>query len=176
MSDRLHEIIAQCAVIHNTNIESGIIYNLGEIEKKLEDIDDDVTEHYLKLLMQYYFQNNNLVGLQKLLLQGYQFDLRFEDIKEAFFHIKNKESVIEFFEDSVVMLKDTINDSDLKDIYDFYIKNEELQEALDFSLMLIKKNRYVCAKAFKCEHEFAKFFVNEDLLASIQRDMPYLLK
>lgn len=176
MSDKLHEIIAQCAVIHNTNIESGIINNLGEIEKKLLDVDDDVTEHYLKLLMQYYFQKNNLIGLQKLLLQGYQFDLRFEDIKEAFFHIKSKDSVIEFFEDNVVMLKDVINESDLKDIYDFYLKNDKRQEFLDFSLMLIKKNRYVCAKAFKCEHEFAKFFINKDLLESIQRDMPYLLK
>lgn len=177
MSDRLHEIIAQCAVIHETNIKENIIDDLEKIEDKIEDIDDDVKEHYLMLLMQYYFQKNNLEQLKKLLLQGFKFDMRFTDIAEAFCHLKDDEdNVIEFFEDNVVMLKDTITDKDLKKIYEYYNANLEFKNFIDESLNLIRKNRYVCAHAYKSKEEYAKFFINEDLLESLHRDMPFLLK
>ena len=177
MNDRLHEIIAQCAVIHDDNLKSGEIKKLKKVEEKLENFDDDVKEHYLKLLMQYYFQINHLKGLKKLLLQGFKFDLRFEDIKEAFIHIKEDEdNVIEFFEDSVVMLKDTVTDDLLKEMYDYYNENEKYQHYLEDALSYIRKNRYVCAYAYKRKVEFARFFINEDLLESLQEDLPYLFK
>ena len=60
MQDRLHEIIAQCAMIHETNIATDIINDLDAIEEKLSNINSDIKEHYLTLLLQYYFQQNNL--------------------------------------------------------------------------------------------------------------------
>lgn len=177
MNDRLHEIIAQCSVIHETNISAGIINDLDAIENKLSDIDSDLKEHYLKLLLQYYFQNNNLEGVQGLLVQGFKFEMRFDDVKEAFIHIKNQEeNVIDFFEDNIVMLKDVIQDEDLKEMHDYYNDNINIQTHLDEPLELIKRNRYVCAHAYKSKNEFEKFFINEDLLDSLQRDMPFLLK
>jgi len=177
MKDRLHEIIAQCAVLHETNINEEIINNLDLIEKKLSNVDDDIKEHYLMLLLQYYFQNNNLEGVQKLLLQGFKFEMRFEDIKEAFIHIcNNEDNVIEFFEDNVVMLKDVIQDDELKEIYEYYNDDVNNQINLEESLILIKKNRYVCAHVHKSNNPYLRFFLNEDLLESLQRDMPFLLK
>lgn len=177
MSDRLHEIIAQCAVIHQENLETGIIKKLKKVEKKLEDYESDVKEHYLMLLMQYYFQINHLKGLKKLLLQGFKFDLRFEDIKEAFIHIQeHEENVIEFFEDGVVMLKDNITDEQLKVMYDYYNEHESYQHYLEDALELIRKNRYVCAYAYKSKEAYGEFFMNQDLLESLKRDLPYLLK
>jgi len=177
MNDRLHEIIAQCAVIHDDNLKSGEIKKLKKVEEKLENFDDDVKEHYLKLLMQYYFQINHLKGLKKLLLQGFKFDLRFEDIKEAFIHIKEDEdNVIEFFEDSVVMLKDMVTDNLLEEMYRYYEKHENYQHYLEDALSFIKKNRYICAHAYQSKEDFATFFINEDLLESLKRDLPYLFK
>lgn len=177
MNDRLHEIIGQCAMIHENNIKTDIINDLEKIEDNLEDVEDDVREHYLMLLMQYYFQNNNLDNLQKLLLQGYRFDIRFNDIKEAFIHIKNGEdNVIEFYEDTVVLLKDSISEEDFKAMYDYYHENEQYREFLEQALEFIRKNRYVCAHAYKSKNEFSKFFLNGDLLESIKRDMPFLLR
>ena len=177
MSDRLHEIIAQCAVIHETNINEGIINDLYAIEERLDSVDDDIKDHYLTLLMQYYFQKNNIKQLQKLLLQGYRFDMRFSDIKEAFLHLKDdEENVIEFFEDNVVFLKDMVKDEELKQMYDYYHDNLEYKAFIDDALTLIKKNRYVCAHAYKSEEAYAKFFLNEDLLNALKRDMPYILK
>ncbi len=177
MNDRLHEIIAQCAVIHETNIKEGIIDNLDAIEEKLESTDDDTKEHYLKLLMQYYFQQNNLEGLQGLLLQGFKFDMRFEDIKEAFIHIKeDEENVIEFFEDNVVMLKDVIEEEQFQDMYNYFHSHENYQHYLEDALELIKRNRYVCAQAYKSKTDYAKFFLNDDLLDSLLNDLPYLFK
>ena len=177
MSDRLHEIIAQCAIIHEENLKTGIIKKLKTVETKLEEVDKDVKEHYLMLLMQYYFQINHLKGLKKLLLQGFKFDLRFEDIKEAFMHIKEHEdNVIEFFEDGVVMLKDSINDNQLQEMYNYYNSNASYQHYLEDALELIRKNRYVCAYAYKSKEDYCKFFINDDLLESLKRDLPYLLK
>lgn len=178
MDDRLHEIIAQCAIIHENNINDNVIEDLDEIiENRLENVDDDIKEHYLKLLMQYYFQKNSLENLKELLLQGFRFDMRFVDVAEAFCHLKDDEdNVIEFLEDNVVMLKDNIKISDLKKIYDYYQSNIEYKNFIDESLFLIKKNRYVCATAYKSKEDFAKFFINEDLLESLKRDMPFLLQ
>ncbi len=177
MNDRLHEIIAQCAVIHDTNIKEGIIDNLEAVERKIEAIDDDIKEHYLKLLMQYYFQHNNLEGVQGLLLQGFKFDMRFEDIKEAFIHIKeDEENVIEFFEDNVVMLKDVIEEEQLLQMYNYFKTHVSYQHYLEDALELIKRNRYVCAHAHKSRTSYAKFFLNDDLLKSLLNDLPYLFK
>lgn len=176
MNDRLHEIMAKCVILHNSLIEENKINNLEEVEEELKAYKSDFQEHYLMLLMQYYFQNNNLKGLKKLLLQGYKFDIRFEDITQAFLHIKTEDSVIEFYEEQVVLLKDTITQEELLQIEDYYEKNEDLHEVLDFALKLIKRNRYVCVFAYKHRVKYGNFFINEDLFKSIQRDMPYLLK
>lgn len=177
MNDRLHEIIAQCAVMHESNLKAGIIFDLYAIECSMEDIDKDVKNHYLTLLMQYYFQQNYLKGLKKLLLQGFKFDLRFEDIKEAFLHIKEHEdNVIEFFEEGIVMLKDNIQDAHLVQMHEYFNVNADYQHYLEPALELIKRNRYVCAHAYKSTLACKDFFINEDLLMALQRDLPYLFK
>lgn len=176
MSERLHEIIAEVAMLHSNFENNNILHDLEQIEEKLETVENDVKEHYYKLLMQYYFQTNDLKNLQKLLLEGIKFDMRFEDIKEAFIHIKDENSVIEFLEENVVFLKDEILEEYLKQMYEYYHAHPELQIFLNDSLELIKKNRYVCAKAFKSELEYCKFFINRELLNSLQNDMPFLFR
>lgn len=176
MNDRLHEIIAKIGVFHNTLIKDGLINNLDIVYDKLDVYEDDFKEHYLKLLMQYYFQNNNLKNLQELLLEGFKFDLRFNDIAIAFTNIKEEDSVIEFYEDQSVLLKDIVIEDDLYLIKEYYDENENLHNILDFPLKLIKRNRYVCAKAYKYKGDLGDFFINEDLLKSLKEDMPYLLK
>ncbi|PLY08958.1 MAG: hypothetical protein C0626_08025 [Arcobacter sp.] len=177
MDDRLHEIIARCAIIHETNINENIVDDLEKIEDKLSDEEDDIIEHYFTLLMQYYFQNNKVEQLKELLLKGFKFDMRFIDVVEAFCHLKDdEENVIEFLEDNVVMLKDNITNDNLKKMYEYYHENLEYKNFIEEPLNLIKRNRYVCVKAHKSKEEFAKFFLNEDLLESLQRDMPFLLK
>ena len=101
----------------------------------------------------------------------------FNDIKEAFLNIKtNEENVIEFMEESVVFLKDTAIAADLNDMYKYYMNNEDLQVSLEGTVELIKRNRYVCAYCFKNPNaQFSEFFLNEDLLESLKRDLPYLL-
>lgn len=176
MNDRLHEILALCAVIHNKLIDENKINDIDKVQEELKAYDDDIKEHYLMLLMQYYFQKNNLSSLKVLILQGYKFEIRFEDISEAFIHIQNNDSVIEFYEDQVVLLKDIILEEHLLNIKKYYDNNEELRANLEFSLTLIKKNRYVCAYAYKHRVTLGDFFINEDLLESLKRDLPYLLK
>ncbi|WP_419764555.1 MAG: hypothetical protein ACNI28_12320 [Arcobacter sp.] len=177
MDDRLHEIMAQCAILHEKNINENIINDLDKIEEKLSKEDSDIREHYLTLLMQYYFQNNKVEQLKELLLQGFKFDMRFIDIVEAFLHLKDdEENVIEFFEDNIVMLKDKVTDEDLKKMYDYYHENLEYKNFIEEPLNLIKRNRYVCVQAHKSKEEYSKFFLNQDLLESLERDMPFLLK
>jgi hypothetical protein len=177
MNDRLHEIIAQCAVLHEEHLSKGIIYDLYAIECGIQKLPEDVQNHYLTLLMQYYFQKNYLKGLKKLLLQGFKFDLRFEDIKEAFLNIKEHENnVIEFFDDSVVMLKDVMDDAYLVAMYEYFQEHEDYQHYLEPALELIKRNRYVCAHAYKSKLDCKDFFINEDLLVALKEDLPYLFK
>ncbi|QKJ23835.1 hypothetical protein [Poseidonibacter lekithochrous] len=178
MSDRLHEVIAEIGVFHNELVKSGKIKDASLVFDYIESYDLDVQEHYLNLLMQYYFQANDLKNLKEVLLNGGKFDMLFNDIKEAFLNIKtNEENVIEFMEESVVFLKDTAIAADLNDMYKYYMNNEDLQVSLEGTVELIKRNRYVCAYCFKNrEKEEAKFFLNEDLLESLKRDLPYLLK
>lgn len=178
MSDRLHEIIGEIGIIHKTLLKDKKIDNLEYVQEFLEKYEDDIKEHYLKLLMQYYFQENNLENLKELLLLGYKFDLRMEDIKQAFLRIdSNEDNVIEFLDDNVVFLKDSDIEEPLKVMYEHYMQNEKLQVVLEQTIELIKKNRYVCVYAYKNkEYDFARFFLNEDLLESLKVDMPYLLK
>jgi NDP-sugar pyrophosphorylase family protein len=177
MSERLHEILAQCATIHETNINTNIINDLEKVKENLSDVDSDIKEHYLVLLMQYYFQNNKIDQLKELLLDGFRFDMRFIDIVEAFCHLRDdEENVIEFLEDNVVMLKDIVTDEDLKKMYEYYHANLEYKNFIDEPLNLIKKNRYICVHAYKSKEKYAKFFLNQDLLESLKRDMPFLLK
>lgn len=180
MNDRLHEVIAQCAVIHEHNLKENIIFDLDAIESylELEKTEEDIKEHYYKLLMQYYFQNNFLDGLQKLLLDGIRFDLRFDDIAKAFCSIKEDEdNVIEFFEDSVVFLKDELKHEYLEQIYQYFQTHEKYQHYLEPALEIIKRNRYICAYAYKLkDDEFKEFFINNDLLESLERDLPFVLK
>jgi len=177
MSDKIHEIIGQVAVIHDTLIQTNKINNAQEVFDFIEDYDSDIQEHYLNLLLQYYFQQNDLVNLQELLLVGAKFDMRFDDVKEAFLNIKsNDENVIEFMQENVVFIKENIDNISLIAMYEYYISNESLQSALEQSVELIKKNRYVCAYCYSKQEDYAKFFLNEDLLESLKRDLPYLLK
>lgn len=177
MSDRLHEIIGEIGIIHSTLIDNGKINDANEVFEFIEDYDVDVKEHYLNLLLQYYFQKNDLNNLKELLLVGAKFDMRFEDIKEAFLNIKSEqENVIEFMEDSVVFIKDNTLDENLDLMYEYYIANPQLNEYLNSTIELIKKNRYVCAFCYKNpKKRYAEFFLNSDLLESLKRDLPYLL-
>ena len=178
MSDRLHEILGEIGVIHKTLLVSNKVDDVEYVLDFIEDYEDDIKEHYLTLLLQYYFQQNNIDNLKELLLSGYKFDLRMEDIKLAFINIKsNEENVIDFLEDNVAFLKDSNIEEPLKAMYNYYMENEQLQTSLEQTVELIKRNRYVCAYAYKNkEYDFAKFFLNEDLLDSLKSDLPYLLK
>ncbi len=178
MSDRLHEIMAEVGMIHKTILETNKIEDADYILEYIDDYEDDTKEHYLKLLLQYYFQINDIHNFKKIIILGYQFDLRMDDIKEAFLNIKsNEENVIGFLEDNVVFFKDSNYKEPLQRMYKHYIENKELQVILEETVELIKRNRYVCAFAYKNkDEEYARFFLNEDLLESLQRDLPYLLK
>ena len=177
MKDRLPEVIAQIGIIHKELIKNNTIFDLEEVYEILNKCEEDVKEHYLGLLMQYYFQQNSLDNFQTLLLEGFKFDLRFEDIKEAFLHTNNNDSVIDFFNDQVVLLKDIVVDEYLIEMYDYYMKNENLQEHLKSSLLLLQNNRYICAFCYKHQEEdYSSLFLNQDLLESLKRDLPYLLK
>lgn len=178
MSDRLHEIMGQIGILHNDLLENEKIKDANEVFEFIKNYDTDLQKHYLNLLLQYYFQKNDLKNLKELLLVGAKFDIRFDDVKEAFLNIKSKnENVIEFMQDSVVFIKEKIKESDLKTIYDYYINNIQLQELLEYTVELIKKNRYVCVYCFNNPNtEYGKFFLNENLLESLKRDLPYLLK
>ena len=179
MSDRLHEILAQVSVIHKHLLENEKIEDVDYVLEYIEKFDDDIKDHYLKLLLQYYFQKNSIENFKQILLLGYKFDLRIDDIKEAFLNIKtNDENVIEFLEENVVFFKDTNYEEPLKTIYEHYQNSDdELKVILEQSLELLRRNRYICAYAYKNkDKEFARFFLNEDLLESLKRDLPYLLK
>ncbi|MDD2888449.1 MAG: hypothetical protein PHY66_11675 [Aliarcobacter sp.] len=178
MSDRLHEIMGEIGILHNQLLENKKIENALEVLDFIKNYEIDVQKHYLNLLLQYYFQKNDLKNLKELLLVGAKFDIRFEDVKEAFLNIKSEdENVIEFMEDAVVFIKEKINEKDLKDIYAYYMNNVSLQETLNYSINLIKKNRYVCVYCFhNLQSVYGQFFLNEDLLESLKRDLPYLLK
>ncbi|WP_321470497.1 hypothetical protein [Halarcobacter sp.] len=179
MDDRLHEILAQVSMIHKSLLEDEKIDDVDYVLEYIENFDDDVKDHYLKLLLQYYFQKNSISNFKELLLLGYKFDLRMDDIKQAFLNIKsNDENVIEFLEDNVVFFKDTNYEEPLNDIYEYYKNSDDdIKVALEESLELLRRNRYICAFAYKNKtEEYARFFINEDLLESLKRDLPYLLK
>ncbi|XOB61383.1 hypothetical protein ACMC56_12310 [Campylobacterota bacterium DY0563] len=179
MNDRLHEILAQVSMIHKTLLDDDKIEDVDYVLEYIENFEDDVKDHYLKLLLQYYFQKNSILNFKEILLLGYKFDLRMDDIKHAFLNIKsNDENVIEFLEDNVVFFKDTNYEEPLKAIYEYYNNSDEdLKVALEQSLELLRRNRYICGFAYKNRaEEFAQFFINEDLLESLKRDLPYLLK
>ncbi|WP_424686197.1 MAG: hypothetical protein ACNI3H_14770 [Halarcobacter ebronensis] len=178
MNDRLHEILGEIGIIHKSLLDNQKIDDVDYVLEYLDSFEGDVKDHYLKLLLQYYFQQNNLNNVKELLLLGYKFDLRMEDIKLAFLNIKsNEENVIDFLEDNVVFLKDSNMEEPLKKMYAYYMGNEALQVTLEETVELLKRNRYICAYAYKNrDYEFARFFLNEDLLQSLKEDMPYLLK
>lgn len=178
MNDRLHEIIAEVGIIHKTLLNDDKIKDLDYVLEYIDLYDDDIKEHYLTLLLQYYFQQNSIDNLKELLILGYKFDMIMEDIREAFLNIKsNDENVIELLEDNVVFFKDSNYEEPLQTMYEHYKSNSDLQVVLEETIELIKRNRYVCSYAYKNrESGFARFFLNEDLLESLKRDLPYLLK
>lgn len=179
MSERLHEIIAQVSIIHKTLLEDGKINDVDYVLDYIENYEDDIKEHYLTLLLQYYFQENKIENFKEILIFGHKFDLRMDDIKEAFLKIdSNEENVIELLEDNVVFFKDTNYEEPLKVMYEHYQNSsDELKVILEETIELIKRNRYVCAYCYKHDNkDYAQFFLNEDLLDSLKRDLPYLLK
>ena len=178
MSDRLHEIMGQIGILHNQLLENKKIKDSKEVLEFIKDYDMDIQKHYLNLLLQHYFQQNDLKNLKELLLVGAKFDIRFEDVKDAFLNIKsNDENVIEFMEDSVKFIKENIEIKHLKDIYEYYENNHNLHDILGRVVELIRKNRYVCVTCAKNQNnEYEKFFLNKDLLESLKRDLPYLFR
>lgn len=178
MSDRLHEILGQIGSIHTELINTNKIDDADIVFDFIEDCDSDVKDHYLNLLLQYYFQKNDLENLKKVLLVGAKFDMRFDDVKEAFLNIKsNEENVIEFMQENIIFVKEEIKAEYLNSMFEYYNNSIELQSALEQAVELIKRNRYVCAFCYKnIDERFAKFFLNEDLLESLKRDLPYLVK
>jgi len=178
-NDRLHEILAEIGVIHKTLLADNKLDDIDYVLDYIDTYDEDIKEHYLKLLLQYYFQQNDIENFKELLLLGFKFDMRMDDLKEAFLHIKsNEENVIGLLEDNVVFFKDTNYEEPLKTMYKYYMDgDEDLKVTLEETVELIKRNRYICAFAYKNkDEEYARFFLNEDLLESLQRDLPYLLK
>lgn len=177
MSDRLHEIIAEIGSFHNKFVKDGTINKADAVFEAIEQYDSDIQEHYLNLLLQYYFQENDLVNLKEVLLTGAKFDMRFSDVKDAFLNIKsNDENVIEFMNESIVFIKDSNLDNALHQMYTYYKNNPDLQSSLEEAIEVIKRNRYICAHCYKTLHkEESQFFLNEDLLESLKRDLPYLL-
>ena len=178
MSDRLHEIIAEISVLHKELIKNEKIKDASLVFDFIESYDSDVQEHYLNLLLQYYFQKNDLTNLKEILLVGAKFDMRFSDISEAFLQIKtSSENVIEFMEESVVFLKDKEIDKALSLMYTYYNDNDSTQVYLEQAVELIKRNRYVCSFCYKNPSKiYSEFFLNYELLDSLKRDLPYLLK
>ena len=53
MKDKLHEIIAHVAVIHNSLIQTNKIANVKEVFEYIKDYEIDIKEHYINLLLQY---------------------------------------------------------------------------------------------------------------------------
>ena len=178
MSDRLHEIMGEIGILHNNLIENKKITNADEVLEYIKNYEKDVQNHYLNLLLQYYFQQNDLENFKKLLLVGAKFDMRFEDVKDAFLNINSKnENVINFMEDSIKFIKENIDKNHLEEMYNYYKNNPNFEDILTNTISLIKKNRYVCVCSFNNkDSKYAEFFLNEDLLESIKRDSPYLLK
>jgi len=178
MSDRLHEIIAEISVLHKELIKNEKIKDASLVFEFIEKYDTDVQEHYSNLLLQYYFQQNDLSNLKELLLVGAKFDIRFSDVSEAFLHIKSSnENVIEFMDEAVVFLKDKELDKPLSLMYTYYNDNDSLQVYLESVVELIKRNRYVCSFCYKNPSKlYSEFFINHELLDSLKRDLPYLLK
>lgn len=174
----IHEILGHVAIIHNELLETGKIKNADEVFDYIESYDNDIKEHYLKLLLQYYFQQNDIDNLKKVLLVGIKFDMRMDDIKQAFLNTrKDQESVIEFMKDSVVFVKDVKLENSLMVMYEYFKDNKNFQEMLKGALRVIKNNRYVCAYAYKnAQKDYASFFLNKDLLESLKKDLPYLLE
>ena len=178
MSDRLHEMIAEISVLHQELINNEKIKDANLVFDYIEDYASDTKDHYINLLLQYYFQQNDLTNLKELLLVGAKFDMRFSDISEAFLHIQTSdENVIEFMEDTVVLLKDNELEKFLALMYSYYIEHDSIQVNLEAAVELIKRNRYVCSFCYKNPTKiYSEFFINEELLESLKRDLPYLLK
>ncbi len=180
MNDRLHQIMGEIAILHTKLLEEDKIKDAKLVFDFIKDYDRDIREHYLNLLLQYYFQQNDLDNLKEVLLVGAKFDMNFLDVKDAFLHIKsNDENVIEFMEESVVFIKDNSLhiEQSLALMYNYYQKNQDLQVYLEETIDIIKNNRYVCAFCYKHqEFSFSQFFLNQDLLESLSRDLPYLLR
>lgn len=178
MSGIPEEVMQKIAFIHKQMIESEKIKSSQEVFKYIDDYDSDVKEHYLNKLSQYYFQKNDLKNLKDVLLIGAKFEMKFSDVQEAFLHIYSKEeNVIEYMEEEVIFIKDSKIGDELQSMYDYYMKNEHLKEFLDEVVGIIKENRYVCAHCFKYNKSiYAKFFLDEELLDNLKRDMPYILE
>lgn len=179
-NDRLHEIMGEVGVLHNHVLQKGLLDNVDYLQDYVEerDYDSDVKEHYYKMLLQHYFSLNDLENCQKLLLQGIKFDMKFEDVKDAFCNIKDdSKNVIEFFDENVVFLKDNSIAKPLKEIHDYYKSNPQLQEFLEQPLNLLRKNRYVCSFAYNYRDlGFTELFIDEEILSSLKKDLPHLFK
>ena len=179
MSDMLNKLILDINTIHEHLLKNEQIDNLNYILNFVDDYDSEVKEQYLKLLLRFYFQNNQIQNLKELYSLGYRFDLRIEDIKSALLNISsNDENVIEFLQDDVLFSKYKNYRKSLEEIYSFYVNaNSKQKENLEFSINLLRKNIYICAYSYKNKnHDFAYFFLDESLLSTLKDDLPFLFK
>lgn len=177
MKQTAEEIIAKVAIVHKQLVESDKINDIENVFETIKEFHHEEQEYYLSYLFQYYFHNNDVKNLERILAVGIKYEVKFYDIAQAFVHIKKEgESVIELLEESILFIKDTNLEDELQSMYDYYMANESLRTILDDSLTIIKENRYVCVHCYKYSMaEYSQFFLDKELLDSIKNDMPYLL-
>ena len=179
MSNKLNKMIIDINNIHEHLLKNNQIDNLNYILDYMDDYDYEVKEQYLKLLLRYYFQNNQVNNLKELYSLGYRFDLQIEDIKSALLNISSKdENVIEFLQDEVLFTKYKNYKTSLREIYSYYLSaNNKQKENIEFSINLLRKNIYICAYSYKNKsYDFAYFFLDQSLLSSLKEDLPFLFK
>lgn len=179
MSIGLNKLILDINKIHKTLLIDKKIDNLDYVLEFIKDYDYEVREQYLNILIKYYFQQNQVKNFKELLTLGYSFDLTMEDIKLAFLNIKdNEENVIELYESNVVFFKDTNYSVPLRIIYDHYQNvDDDKKKVLDSTVNLLRKNQYISAFSYRNKNlDFGNFFLDEDIVALLKEDFPFLLK
>ena len=179
MSIGLSKLILDLNKIHKVLLIENKIDDLDYVFDYIKDYDYEVREQYLNILIKYYFQNNQVENFKELTSLGYKFDLKMDDIKLAFLSINdNEENVIQLYESDVVFFKDTNYSVPLRIIYDHYQNSDNnKKEILEETVSLLRKNQYISAFSYKNkELDFGKFFLDEDVISLLKKDLPFLLK
>lgn len=179
MSTKLNIVTSKISEIHEHLLNTKKINDLNYALTYVESYDDIVREHYLSILLKYYFHQNDIDNFKQLSSIGYKFDITMEDIEFAFLNITTEgENVIELQEESVLFFKDTNYRSSLKAIYEYYHHaDDELKKTFDRVINLLKKNNYICAFChMNRDLGFTSLFLDETLLSFLKKELPFLLK